>query len=104
MKRLQNQGKALAIAAAIGFSALSPRGALAEDRPVVSARAGQRPPRAMPAASAEGIRLSLDQAIGLALANNQDLNVTINAAGGTVPDASDTVKGISKLSCQSNHS
>ncbi|HSS45031.1 MAG TPA: TolC family protein [Thermoanaerobaculia bacterium] len=80
MKRLQNQGKALAIGAAIGFLALSAGRALAEDRPVVSARAGQRPPRPMPAASPEGIRLSLEQAIGLALANNQDLNVTVNAA------------------------
>ncbi|MGH9316074.1 MAG: TolC family protein [Thermoanaerobaculia bacterium] len=79
MKRLQNQGKAAAIAVAIGVLTLS-AGAAAEDRPVVSARAGQRPPRPMPAASAEGIRLSLDQAIGLALANNRDLDVTVNAA------------------------
>jgi outer membrane protein len=79
MKRLQNQWAAPAAAVVIGLLELSGR-VMAEDRPVVSARAGQRPPRPMPAASAEGIRLSLDQAIGLALANNQDLDVTVNAA------------------------
>lgn len=79
MKRLQNLRTAPAIAVAMGLLTLS-GGALAEDGSVVSARAGQRPPRPMPAASAEGIRLSLDQAIGLALANNQDLDVTVNAA------------------------
>jgi outer membrane protein TolC len=34
----------------------------------------------MPAAEKDGIHLTLDQAIGLALSNNQDLNVTVNAA------------------------
>ncbi len=51
-----------------------------QERPVVSARPGERTPRAFPAVAQGGIRLSLDQAIGLALANNQDLNVSVNEA------------------------
>lgn len=50
---------------------------------VVSAQPGQRTPLAVPAAGAEGLPLSLDQAIRLALANNQDLNVSVNAAEAT---------------------
>jgi len=49
----------------------------------VSARAGQRTPRAFPAPVDGQIKLSLDEAISLALANNQDLNVTVNAAAAT---------------------
>ena len=49
----------------------------------VSARAGQRMPRAFPAPVDGQIKLSLDEAISLALANNQDLNVTVNAAEAT---------------------
>ncbi len=52
----------------------------AQTGPVVSAVPGQRTTQPLPAAAADGIRLTLDQAIGLAIANNQDLNVTINAA------------------------
>jgi outer membrane protein len=47
---------------------------------VISARPGERPPEPLPAAEADGIHLTLNQTIGLALANNQDLNVTVNAA------------------------
>jgi len=47
---------------------------------VVSAQPGQRTPMPLPAAQADGVHLSLSQAIGLALANNQDLNVTVAAA------------------------
>jgi outer membrane protein len=46
----------------------------------VSARAGSRPPQALPAPEQDGVHLSLDQAIRSALANNQDLNVTVNSA------------------------
>jgi outer membrane protein len=53
---------------------------IAQSGPVISAVPGQRSPVQLPAADKEGIRLSLDQAIGLALANNQDLSVTVNAA------------------------
>jgi outer membrane protein TolC len=52
----------------------------APNGPVLSARPGQRPPMALPAPVDGAIRLSLDQAIALAIANNQDLNVAINAA------------------------
>ncbi len=47
---------------------------------VVSARPGERTPMAVPAPGAEGLPLSLDQAIRIALANNQDLNVSVNSA------------------------
>jgi outer membrane protein TolC len=47
---------------------------------IVSARAGQRTPLAPPAPQADGIHLSLDDAIRVALANNQDLNVSVNTA------------------------
>jgi outer membrane protein TolC len=48
--------------------------------PAISARPGERPPRPLPTAAREGIRLSLDEAVALAVANNQDLNVSVNAA------------------------
>ena len=47
---------------------------------VVSAVPGQRTPQQLPPAGKDGIPLTLDQAVGYALANNQDLNVTVNAA------------------------
>ena len=53
---------------------------VAQPAPVVSAVPGQRTPQQLPPAGKEGIPLTLDQAIGYALANNQDLNVTVNAA------------------------
>ncbi len=82
MKRFAMDWRICAAAAASGLLALSSV-APAQERPVVSARPGQRTPREMPAAGAAGIPLSLDQAIGLALANNQDLNVAVNAAEAT---------------------
>src|SRR5712691_6838017 len=53
---------------------------LAQTGATVSARAGQRPPQKLPPPEQDGIHLSLDQAIRSALANNQDLNVTVNSA------------------------
>lgn len=55
----------------------------AQSGSVVSAVPGQRPAATMPASEKDGVHLTLDQAIGLALANNQDLNVTVNAAQAT---------------------
>jgi len=52
----------------------------AQPAQVLSAVPGQRSAVPFPAGDKEGVRLTLDQAIGLALSNNQDLNVTINAA------------------------
>src|SRR5262249_23253317 len=46
----------------------------------VSARAGQRTARPLPPPDTDGIHLSLDEAIRVALANNQDLNVSVNTA------------------------
>jgi outer membrane protein TolC len=47
---------------------------------VVSARAGQRTGMPLPAPQTDGVHLSLTDAIRLALANNEDLNVTVNVA------------------------
>ena len=80
--RFPNRWTALPAAAAIGLAALSPAAA-GQERPVVSARSGQRHVRELPPPARGSIPLSLDQAIGLALANNQDLNVTVNAAEST---------------------
>ena len=82
MKRFPNRWTARAAAVAIGLQALS-AAAPGQEKPVISARPGRRPVREMPAAAQGSVPLSLDQAIGLALANNQDLNVTVNAAEST---------------------
>src|SRR2546425_8027980 len=82
MKRFPNRWTARAAAVAIGLQALS-AAAPGQEKPVISARPGHRPVREMPAATQGSVPLSLDQAIGLALANNQDLNVTVNAAEST---------------------
>jgi HAE1 family hydrophobic/amphiphilic exporter-1 len=55
-------------------------GAIAQTGPAISSRPGERAPRPLPAAGGEGIRLSLDEAVALAVQNNQDLNVSVNAA------------------------
>src|SRR5262245_13841332 len=46
----------------------------------VSAQPGQRQAMEVPAAEADGVHLTLEQAIRIALSNNEDLNVTINTA------------------------
>ena len=47
---------------------------------VVNAQPGQRQALAVPPPGTEGLPLSLEQAIRIALANNQDLNVSVNAS------------------------
>ena len=79
MKRFAYLWAARAAAAVMGVLAIS-SGARGQDRPVVSARPGERTFRPLPPATQGGIRLSLDEAVGLAVANNQDLNVTVNVA------------------------
>jgi outer membrane protein TolC len=73
---------ACALALAVGVWAPSARAQNSQPK-AVSAIPGQRPGVPLPAATKDGIPMSLDQAIGLALANNQDLNVTVNAAEST---------------------
>ncbi len=73
--RLVRATLALAVFLSTGGGAL-----VAQTGPVVSAVPGQRTPVQLPAGDKDGVRLTLDQAIGLALTNNQDLNVTVNAA------------------------
>ena len=79
MKRLPKFRAALAVLGAAGLLGLAPL-ATAQTGAVISARPGERPHRAVPEASAEGVRLSLEEAIALAVANNQDLNVSVNTA------------------------
>jgi len=79
MKRFPNPWAARAVLAAAGALAFA-MGLAAQAGPTISARPGERVARALPEASAEGIRLSLDEAVALAIANNQDLNVSVNAA------------------------
>jgi len=50
------------------------------DQKSVSVQPGERRTAPLPAPAQGSIPLSLDRAIGLALANNEDLNVSINAA------------------------
>jgi outer membrane protein len=79
MKRFPNRLAARA-ALAVLLSALS-GAAPAQQMPVVSARPGQRTFRPLPPATKDGgIPLSLQEAIGITLSNNQDLNITINFA------------------------
>ena len=76
MKRFA-RAAAHGLAVAVSLWALAAAGQTPQ---VVPAQPGQRVPRPLPPATAEGIRLSLDDAIGLAIANNEDLNVAVNLA------------------------
>ena len=68
-------------AAVAGFLTASSGTLLAQATPVdVSAQPGARGATTAPAAQADGVHLTLDEAIRIALANNQDLNVSVNAA------------------------
>jgi outer membrane protein TolC len=79
MKRLPKVRAAFAVTLAAGLLGLAPE-ATAQTGAVISARPGERPPRALPEGGAEGFRLSLEEAVALAVANNQDLNVSVNTA------------------------
>ena len=82
MKSLPTLRTLRAVLASAG--ALLVAGTLAAQNPSsVSAVPGQRVPAALPAPDKDGVHLSLEQAVGLFLDNNQDLNVTINAAEAT---------------------
>jgi outer membrane protein TolC len=74
--RVRSVRAALLAAVLLGTAAWS----IAQTGPAISARPGERTPRPLPTATTEGIRLSLDEAVALAIANNQDLNVSVNAA------------------------
>src|SRR5262249_4623141 len=73
------RGTACALAVAVGLWAPHAAGQATEKRSV-SVHPGERPPVALPPASQGGIPLALDKAIVLAIANNEDLNVSIDAA------------------------
>ena len=68
-------------AAVAGFLISTPGASQTQPTPaVVSAQPGQRGGVTAPAPESDGLHLSLDEAIRVALANNQDLNVSVNAA------------------------
>jgi outer membrane protein TolC len=79
MKRLPKFRAALAVLGAAGLLGLAPF-ATAQTGAAISSRPGERTPRALPEPAAEGMRLSLEQAVSLAIANNEDLNVSVNSA------------------------
>ena len=68
-------------AAVAGLLIASSGTLLAQETSVdVSAQPGARGGANVPAPQADGVHLTLDEAIRVALANNQDLNVSVNAA------------------------
>jgi outer membrane protein len=79
MKRLPKFRAALAVLGAAGLLGLAPL-ATAQTGAAISSRPGERTSRALPEPAAEGMRLSLEQAVSLAIANNEDLNVSVNSA------------------------
>jgi outer membrane protein len=79
MKNFRNTLTARAAAAALALSAVASVSP-GQEKPVVSARPGQRTARELPPPAQGGIPLSLAQAIGLAVADNNDLDITINFA------------------------
>jgi outer membrane protein TolC len=79
MKSLRHSWRVRAQALAIGALLLSP-GLYAADTQVVPSRPGARVARPLPEPVNGEIRLSLTEAIALALANNADLNVFVNTA------------------------
>ncbi len=80
MKRLPNTRAVRSALLTAGLLAGLTSVAAAQTGAVISARPNERSLRAVPEAGAEGMRLSLDEAVALAVANNQDLNVSVNAA------------------------
>jgi outer membrane protein TolC len=73
--------RGICAAAVAGFLTATPGALQAQPTPaVVSAQPGQRGGITVPPPESDGLHLTLDQAIRIALANNQDLNVTVNAA------------------------
>src|ERR1700716_660798 len=78
MKRFPKFWTARAVALVLGAACAFP--ALCQEQPVVSAHPGERKLLPLPPATAQGIPLSLSQAVTLAVANNEDQYVSVNAA------------------------
>ncbi len=78
MKRFPRSWTACAVAVLLGPICAFP--AFGQDHTVLSARPGERHSVALPAPTAQGIPLSLSSAVALAVSNNEDLNVSLNAA------------------------
>jgi outer membrane protein len=78
MKRFPTFPTACAVALALGASCAFP--ALAQDQPVVPMRPGQRRMVPLPPKTDQGIPMSLAQAVAIAVANNEDQYVSVNAA------------------------
>jgi len=78
MKRFPKSQAARAVALVLGAWCAFP--ALGQDQPVVPSHPGNRRLVPLPAATAQGVPMTLSQAVGIAVANNQDQYVTVNAA------------------------
>jgi outer membrane protein len=79
MKIFRNRRSSRILASALA-ALLVGSSMLAADGPPVSSRPGGRVARALPAAVNGGVPLSLNETISLALANNADLNISVNTA------------------------
>ena len=78
MKRFPKSWSVRALALFLGASCAFP--AMGQEGPAISTHPGQRTPLPLPAPDKQGIPLSLSQAVALAVANNEDLNVSVNSA------------------------
>ena len=78
MKRFPMSRAARAVVLVLGAGCAFP--ALGQDQPVVPSHPGNRRLVPLPASTGQGVPLSLSQAVGIAVANNQDQYVTVNAA------------------------
>ena len=78
MKRFPKSQAARAVALVLGVWCAFP--ALGQDQAVVPSHPGNRQMVPLPPANAQGVPLTLAQAVAIAVANNQDQYVTVNAA------------------------
>src|ERR1017187_3567941 len=78
MKRFPKSWAARAVSLILAVWCAVP--ALGQDAPAVPAHPGERKLLPLPAATAQGIPMSLSQAVAIGVANNQDQYVTVNAA------------------------
>ena len=79
MKTVRKRWMSLTLAAALAALSVSPR-LFAAEPPVMPARPGARVSRPLPPVVNGGIPLSLSETIALALANNVDLDVSVDTA------------------------
>jgi outer membrane protein TolC len=77
---MKSFARAASVLAALAFLWSGVAWGQTQPEKIVPAQPGKRTPLPLPAPQNGGIRLSLEQAIVLSIANNEDLNVAVNAA------------------------